>query len=287
MGGSLSLALKKYGFNGKLTGIVRSQKSVEEVKPLNMVDELYKEQDFLEKSSWNEFDLIIFSLPVDLTCAKINQIPDDYKGFITDLGSTKKEILKAVSDKFPNLHNYYSSHPMAGSENSGATFSNAELYKGKLCILTRDLNTSDDAVKYISSFWKELGSHTLEIPAQDHDTILAYLSHTPHILSSLMVSWADHSDLIQKYSKLSDVPLSGGGFRDMSRIAGSNPEMWEAIISTNRDAIYLSLKKFQNDLSIIINELEKTNASEGYWKDYFEKSKIARDRILKIEHKPN
>jgi prephenate dehydrogenase len=150
--------------------------------------------------------------------------------------------------------------------------------------LTRDFHTTPEAVEKITSFWKELGSHTVEIPPEDHDTILAYLSHSPHILSSLMVNWADNLDLIQKYNKHSPLPLSGGGFRDMSRIAGSNPEMWEAIIATNKNAICQSLKQFNKDLEVLIDKLENPEFTVGFWKQYFQNSKKARDRILKIEH---
>lgn len=282
MGGSLSLALRKLGFRGKISGVVRSQKTYDELVNLNITDEIYLEDRFLGESLWNHHDLIIFSLPVDLTCDKILLVPDSYNGVLTDLGSTKKEILKTVRTKYPFTHNYYSSHPMAGSENSGALYSNPDLYSGKLCILTADSNTSSDAVRKITQFWKLIGCTTIEIPAEEHDDILAYLSHSPHILSSLLVTWAESSTLIQKHTNSSPVPLSGGGFRDMSRIAGSNPEMWEAIINTNRKSILESLKKFQSDLGVLIAELEGKNGKQGFWKEYFESSKKARDRLLKL-----
>lgn len=282
MGGSLSLALRKLGYKGKIAGVVRSQKSYEEISSLELANVLYLEEKFLEDSLWNLHDLIIFSLPVDLTCEKIKLIPDRYNGFITDLGSTKKEILLSVREKFPKKHNYFSSHPMAGSENSGANFSNADLYSGKLCILTGDTNTSQEASQKITNFWKELGCKTIEICAEEHDDILAYLSHSPHILSSLLVTWAESSPLIQRHTESSPVPLSGGGFRDMSRIAGSNPEMWEAIINTNRVSILDSLRKFQADLGVLISHLEKPQEKSGFWREYFDSSKKSRDRLLKL-----
>ena len=283
MGGSLSLAIKKTSFKGCITGIVRSMKSLEEAQKSKVADKLLLEEDFLKEKLWYEYDLIIFSLPVDLTCEKINLIPDDYPGYITDLGSTKKEILDTVSKKFLHKHNYFSSHPMTGSEHSGVAFAKEDLYKGKLCILTREKNTTDDSVLHIENFWKELGSITIEITAHDHDEILSYLSHSPHILSSLLVTWANSSPIVRSYTDKSPIPLSGGGFRDMSRIAGSNPEMWEAIISTNKKEILNSLKHFNSELEILISVLENsTHENSGYWKAYFEKSKKARNHILKI-----
>jgi prephenate dehydrogenase len=283
MGGSLSLAIKKTGLKIKTTGVLRSQKSYDEICNKNLTDNLLIEEDFLRNNRWNEYDLIVFSLPVDLTCDKINLIPEDYQGFITDLGSTKSEIIRAVKNKYNRQHNYYSSHPMTGSELSGALNSKEDLYYGKLCILTKEENTSEVSVSKIENLWRYLGSSTIDIPAKDHDEILSYLSHAPHILSSLLVNWANNSDIVKKYTDISPLPLSGGGFRDMSRIAGSNPEMWEAIISTNREAILTCLLAYKNQLSDLIEILKHDSSHQtGIWKKYFESSKKSRNQILKI-----
>jgi prephenate dehydrogenase len=283
MGGSLSLALKKYGFEGKVTGLLRSKKSLDEIQDKCITDHLLLEEEFLKNNLWNKYDLIIFSLPVDLTCQKISLLPDNYDGIITDLGSTKKEIIESVRNKYPRVHNYFSSHPMTGSEQSGALHSKEDLYKGKLCILTKEVNTSKEAVIKITNLWKFLECKTIEIPASEHDEILAYLSHGPHILSSLLVNWANKSEMVNNYTKNSPLPLSGGGFRDMSRIAGSNPEMWEAIISTNKEAILSSMINFKHDLEYLIEILSKNPQDQlGFWKNYFETSKKSRDYILKL-----
>jgi prephenate dehydrogenase len=283
MGGSLGLALKKIGNKVKTTGVLRSKKSYEELKNSQITDHLVIEEDFLKMNQWKDYDIIVFSLPVDLTCEKISLIPADYKGCITDLGSTKTEIIHAVKNKFSSTHNYYSSHPMTGSELSGATNAKEDLYRGKLCILTREENTSSDSIEKITRFWNEIGSSTIEISAKDHDEILSYLSHAPHILSSLLVTWANKSEIVNKYTQMSPLPLSGGGFRDMSRIAGSNPEMWEAIISTNREAILSCLIAYQSQLAELIDLLSKDPMlQKGKWKSYFESSKKSRNQLLKL-----
>jgi prephenate dehydrogenase len=283
MGGSLGLALRKTDASVKTTGVLRSKKSFEEIKNFQITDHLVIEEDFLNENRWDDYDIIIFSLPVDLTCEKILLIPTDYKGCITDLGSTKKEIINAVKNKFQTTHNYYSSHPMTGSELSGAINAKEDLYKGKLCILTKEDNTSPVSIEKITRFWNEIGSTTVDIPAKDHDEILSYLSHAPHILSSLLVTWANKSEIVNRYTHSSPLPLSGGGFRDMSRIAGSNPEMWEAIISTNREAILSCLVAYQSQLADIIDLLSQDpSIQKGLWKTYFESSKKSRNKLLKL-----
>jgi prephenate dehydrogenase len=281
MGGSLSLALKKNSLVGRTTGLVRNQKSLEEAVSLKIADEVLLEQEFLNRANWNDYDLIVFSLPVDLTCQKIRLVPENYEGHLTDLGSTKKEIVQSVEEKYSKPHNYISSHPMTGSENSGAKFSNEELYIGKLCILTKPKNAQIEVYNKIQFFWESLGSKVLEIPSEEHDEILSYLSHSPHILSNLLVTWAGMNSQVKTFTEKSPLPISGGGFRDMTRIAGSNPEMWEAIIATNKHYIYQSLVEFQNHLNDLIEKFHSPESSNGFWKSYFEKSLQYKKEILK------
>ncbi len=282
MGASLSLALKKNNVPSEVTGIVRSASSKKEGIALGIADTILLEQEFLDKDIWNNFDLIIFSLPVNLTCDKIRLVPSSYKGFLTDMGSTKMEIIKTVEEKFPDTHNYYSSHPMAGSEHSGLVHAKADLYEKRLCILTPPKLVSHVATVYITQFWSMLNMHTVVIDANSHDHILSYLSHTPHILSSLLVNWAAENTVIQKHTDISPVPLSGGGFRDMSRIAGSNPDMWDAIIQTNKQYILNSLLDYRNKLDVLIDKLQDTK-DPSFWKDYFIHSKKNKDSILKMQ----
>lgn len=281
MGGSLAMALKEKDKSLVTTGIVRSERSLFEAMELNLADRLYTEEDFLKKDLWNSYDLIVYSLPVDSTCQKINELPDSYNGFITDLGSTKKEIVDTVERKFKKGHRYCSSHPMTGSENSGPRFSKADLYQNKLCILTKPEKSCAESLDHMQKFWTDLGSKTVHIPAEEHDEILAYLSHSPHILSSLLVTWASERKEVENYTNKSPLALAGGGFKDMSRIAGSNPEMWEAIIQTNRKSILNSLTDFKGKLDRLIQTLSQPDSS-GYWKEYFEKAKEHRHKILKL-----
>jgi prephenate dehydrogenase len=282
MGGSLALAIRNKGLASCVSGVFRNEKSLLEAKKLGYADDFFLEQDFLERNLWNQFDFIIFGLPVDIICQRIQAIPQDYPGYLTDLGSTKISIIQSVESKFSTEHNYYSSHPMTGSENSGVQFSKEGLYEGKLCILTAPTNLRKEAQLKIREFWERIGSRIIDIPAQDHDEILAYLSHSPHILSSLLVTWVGQNEKVMNYNKLSNLPLSGGGFRDMSRIAGSNPEMWEAIIQTNRKSIHQSLIDFRIQLDELILAFEREPENNSFWRQYFEKAKEHRNQILKL-----
>lgn len=284
MGASLSLAIRNKNLGCKITGVVKSEKSRTEGITQKIADEVILESDFLKSNTWNKYDFIVFSLPVDLTCDKIDLIPEDYSGYITDLGSTKQSIIQKVESKFKSGHNYYSSHPMAGSEQSGMSYAKVDLYENRLCILTKPKGVSKEAVERVTEFWKMLSSITIEMNAKEHDDVLSYLSHSPHILSSILVNWAYNNPKVKFYTEKSPIALTGGGFRDMSRIAGSNPDMWNAIINTNKDSIHDSLIEFRREIDRLISILESSPESMNseFWKDYFIESKNARRQILKL-----
>ncbi len=282
MGASLSLSLKKKNLAKKITGVVRSEKSKLKGIELNIADEIFTEKQFLNQS-WNQFDLIVFGLPVDLTCEKILLLPLNFSGVITDLGSTKKEIIEVVENKFSTSHNYISSHPMAGSEQTGLEFAKDNLFESKLCILTKPKNFNEVVFVELKQFWESIGSITIEMNASEHDEVLTYLSHTPHILSSILVNWAYQNKKVQEKTDSFPFPLTGGGFRDMSRIAGSNPEMWDAIINSNKKNIIQSLKEFKEEINKLAQELESGNSKEDFWKEYFNNSRKSRSKILKLK----
>lgn len=282
MGASLSLALKKKGIEARVTGVVSSSKSKEKGIALGSADAILTAEEFRSSDAWKNYDFIIFGVPVDLTVKLVSELPADYSGTITDLGSTKKEIVAAVESRFTGPHNYVSSHPMCGSEESGLEFANASLYEGRLCILTSPKNAKPEIKSRLERFWKSVGADTIEIPADDHDSILSYLSHSPHILSSMMADWAANQNIVKRYTDLSPIPLNGGGFRDMTRIAGSNPKMWAAIFGSNREEIFRSLSDFRNRLDVILEKLNPKNVQNPEeWERFMENSRRSRDYILK------
>ncbi|PJZ68718.1 prephenate dehydrogenase [Leptospira perolatii] len=282
MGASLSLALKKKGSKAKVTGVVGSPKSKENGKRLGSADEIMTAEEFSKVENWSDYDLIVFGVPVDKTAEMVRALPKNLPAILTDLGSTKKEIVQAVEDSLTNSHKYISSHPMCGSEETGLEYANPDLYEGRLCILTKPAGSTEESFDRLEEFWKWLGMETLEIPSVEHDKILSYLSHVPHILSSLMADWAWENECVQKFTQGSPVALTGGGFRDMTRIAGSNPKMWAAIYSSNRDEIYKSLLDYRNRLDQLLSELDpKKPLDPERWETFMEESRKNRDRILK------
>ncbi|MDZ4727826.1 MAG: prephenate dehydrogenase/arogenate dehydrogenase family protein [Leptospira sp.] len=256
MGGSLSLAIKKKYPDVKVTGIVRSEKSKIEIIESRIADEAILESDFLLKANWGDYDFIIFATPVQTVVNYIPKLKNFKDLYITDLGSTKKSIIDEVNLQFNEDHNYISSHPMCGSEFSGPSAAKHDLYENKLCIVTRAEKSSLEASDFVRNFWDKIGSWTMEMDASEHDEILSYLSHLPHIISTILVETAIQNKTVKKIVSASEKAITGGGFRDMSRIAGSNYEMWESIFTANKSFIHRSLIEFKTQIEQIINEFD-------------------------------
>ncbi|GIX43353.1 MAG: hypothetical protein KatS3mg129_3086 [Leptospiraceae bacterium] len=119
----------------------------------------------------------------------------------------------------------------------------------------------------------------LFLDAESHDYIVSYLSHAPHILSSILATIIGKKEFIINKNLEAPIPILGGGLKDMIRIAGSNPKMWYDIIITNKENIILALKDYQKELNKMIEMLEKNEGFEEFWFDWQEQSKIYRDKI--------
>ncbi|TGL64556.1 prephenate dehydrogenase [Leptospira sarikeiensis] len=285
MGASLSLALRKKNSSAEIVGVVGSPTSKEKGIRLKSADQLFTAEEFLRSPDWESYDLIVFGVPVNTTVEVIQKLPSGFKGLLTDMGSTKLEIVQAVESVLTGEHRYISSHPMCGSEESGLEFGNADLYENRLCILTKPKGATNEAYAQIEGFWKFLGMSTTEIPAQDHDRILSYVSHVPHLISSLMTNWVWENGCVREFTEKSPLPLTGGGFRDMTRIAGSNPKMWSPIFGSNQEEIYKALIDYKERLDLLIAELKPEKPLDlGQWESFMEKSRKDRDAILKKQN---
>lgn len=288
MGTSLAYSLKNHAkFKGKISGIVRSEKSQKWIKDYHLADEVYLSTDSLAKSIVLDSDLLIIGLPVLDTIDLIHQLVDwKYDGLVTDMCSTRyvlEEQIRSLEKIYPLR--FIGAHPMCGSEVSGPEGFVKDLYVNKLCIIIVRLKEEDlqdrnkNDLEKVIAFWKEIGMHIFLLDAQMHDYIVSYLSHAPHILSSILATIIGRKDVIIKKNLESTVPILGGGLKDMIRIAGSNPKMWYDIIETNKKNILSALKDYQEELNHIIDVLSNNNDIKAFWFDWQNQSKKYRDSI--------
>jgi len=245
IGGSIALAARKKGLAGEIIGICRHDKTMALAKKLKIVDLISKDIDNIKGS-----DLVIFATPVE-TIKKLAPRASkllDKKCVVTDIGSTKQGIVRILGAKFEN---FLGSHPLAGSEKRGAAYANASIFKGSVCILTPTAKTSRMALRKIEKFWKSLGVKTVKMPAEQHDAIISLTSHLPHLLAfSLMtITPKDH------------FKFAAGGFKDTTRIAASDSEIWSDIFLNNSDNLIKSLRTLQKQLQWLKNAISQKNSA--------------------------
>lgn len=242
----------------------------------------------------DNFDLIVLGLPVGGAVAMLDRIRA-FRGIVTDMSSTGAVARRA--EAFGDLR-FVGAHPMCGSEDSGPGAAVHGLFKNRLCLLLdRRLRAEPAAsatlppgygedLEKIEALWRALGMQTFRVDADRHDEIVGYLSHGPHLIAGALTRWARGSQTVSAALERSPLPITGGGFKDMARIAGSNPEMWYEILHTNRGPVVAGLRAFQEQLGSLIDRLERgagDQAERDFWLEWFRAARRDRNFLCGYE----
>lgn len=250
LGASLGLALKKRHMAGEILGVGRNPEKLEKAVQQGAIDRYSLD---LPEAALGA-DLVVLCGPVRLIPQQLpevlEKVPD--RCLVTDVGSTKASIVAAAKNP-PGKLGFIGSHPMAGSEKSGAQHGWAELYQGAKVVLTPDANTRPEALGCAEALWRGLGCRTLQMDPQAHDVLLSRLSHLPHLVTSAL---ARMTGLPDTHPLWPDV--AGGGFRDATRIAIANATMWLDIYGDNRQALLHDLDQYM----AFVQELRDQIANE-------------------------
>ncbi len=230
----------------------KSKKNISIIKKLKISCKVINK---LKNISVN-FDLVIFCTPMSQYSnfiSKINKFNTN-KTIVTDVGSTKELSSKKVKKQLNKNITWIPSHPIAGSEVSGAEYGDKDLFKNKWCILIKEKDIDKTHLSRLKSFWKKLGSKVIMMNSKQHDAIFSITSHLPHLIAYNLVKTATDFEKGKKYNL---IKFSAGGLRDFSRIAASNEIMWRDIFFSNQkniiSAINLfikNLKAFKKDISV-------------------------------------
>lgn len=190
-------------------------------------------------SASSRADIVVVAAPVDAIVDLFPQISAGAGGdtVVSDVGSSKAAIAEAGESLFGEM--FVGGHPMAGSERHGIEAASAHLFEGASWILTPSARTSADVYGRVTEMVSAVGAQPVALPVGVHDTLLAQISHLPQLVASLLVDLAAAGSSAQTL-----LPLAGGGFRDVTRIAASSPAMWLPILNTNRQAIVEALTGF-------------------------------------------
>ena len=272
IGGSAARALKRAGAVDRITGVGRSLENLEKAKELGVVDAFATDI----ATAVSDADTVLVSVPMGayetVFSALAESLPDT--AIITDAGSTKQHAIDMAHKHLPSTCCFVPAHPIAGTEDSGVEASFADLFQGRLCILTPEDGTDADTLAKIKGLWAATGSRIECMTAAEHDDLLAAVSHLPHIAAYALVN------AVQKLGSGKNDPFkfAAGGFRDFTRIASSSPAMWRDIALANKDALLHKIDGLQEELSILRQALEKEDG--GKLLDDFTAAKQARDNWL-------
>ncbi len=187
--------------------------------------------------------LVVVAAPVDKIVPLVQTVvPHLAAGaIVTDVGSVKGEIARLCHAAMPPGAFFVGSHPMAGSEKSGWEHATETLFEGRVCFVTPLPESEARAVETVVRFWHELGAEVITVDPDAHDEIVAHLSHLPQVIATTLCDHLAHRDPAWRN-------LAGGGLRDTTRIAASNPALWLEILQHNREEILRALRQFQDEL---------------------------------------
>ncbi len=246
MGGSLGMALRNRSLAGEVVGMFRDMNKMQTAEALGAVDRGAAEL----SEAVEEAELVVVATPVGISISVIQEmIPFLKPGcIITDLGSTKGEITGAIEELLPPEIFFVGGHPMTGSEESGVEAANPYLLENAIYVLTATEKTDTSALQAVKLMVEEIGAQCMIMDPQEHDLLVAAVSHLPHLTAALLVNTLHDTGVnLQKA-----LFLAAGGFRDTTRIAMSSPQMWRDICLSNREMILKRLEVFKKQ----IQELE-------------------------------
>jgi len=207
------------------------------------------------------FDLVIFCTPMSQYSnfiSKINKFITN-KTIITDVGSTKELSSKKVKQQLKKNITWIPSHPIAGSEVSGAEYGDKNLFKNKWCVLIKEKNINKTHLSRLRLFWKKLGSKVITMNSKQHDIIFSITSHLPHLIAYNLVKTATDFEKGKKYNL---IKFSAGGLRDFSRIAASNEVMWRDVFFSNQKNIISAINLFIKNLKAFKRDISVKNSNE-------------------------
>src|SRR3954468_18795578 len=270
IGGSFALALRQAGQVTHVAGVGRNRANLGLARERRIIDSTAPDA----AAAAREADVVLVATPVGQFPSVLAQLKDT-KALITDGGSTKRDVVAAARTALgANVAQFVPGHPVAGAEKSGAGAAAADLFKGRRVILTPLQENPAASVTQVQALWEACGARVTRLDPQEHDAVLAAVSHLPHLLAYALVhDIAGRGNAEQLFS------YAAGGFRDFTRIASSHPEMWRDICVANRDLLLGELKRYGEQLGLVEKLLQASDAA-GLEK-MFAGARDARDQWLK------
>uniref|UniRef100_A4XTF0 3-phosphoshikimate 1-carboxyvinyltransferase n=1 Tax=Ectopseudomonas mendocina (strain ymp) TaxID=399739 RepID=A4XTF0_ECTM1 len=274
IGGSFAKGLRARGLCREVVGVDLDAESRRLAVQLGVVDRC--ETDLAAACQGAEvIQLAVPILAMEKLLAELAKL-DLGDAVLTDVGSAKGNVVRAARLAFQGKTvRLVPGHPIAGSEQSGVEAANAELFRRHKVILTPCEHSDEAALALVESLWRELGADVETMEVEHHDQVLAATSHLPHLLAFTLVD-----SLAKRSENLEIFRYAAGGFRDFTRIAGSDPVMWHDIFLANREAVLRTLDTFRDDLDALRDAVD---AGDGHQLlGVFTRARVAREHFSKI-----
>jgi prephenate dehydrogenase len=251
IGGSLALDMRRCGLVKEIVGYGRSEGNLRVAKRKGILDHYFLRETDIPAG----VDFLMMGTPVQaivpLTAAFLPRLESGC--IVSDVGSVKAEIVKGMDKLLPSDIHFVGAHPIAGSEQWGADAALENLFVGRRCILTPSRKTHSGALKKMIALWRQVGARVEIMNAQTHDHVLGMVSHLPHIVAYALVNALDQT----KFDGVDLKSFCAGGFKDITRIASSRPELWRDICLLNRKAVSKSLGNYIRNLEKMKRWIDK------------------------------
>jgi len=242
MGGSFALALKRAGLVQRVVGYSKSPSTVERARRMGVID-IAAESALLAVSG---SDIVLIAVPVaasEATFKAIRHMVEPGTLFM-DVGSTKRDVVDVARRVLKErIGSFVPAHPIAGKEVAGVEHADVQLYQGKQVILTPLAQTDPVMVQKATDVWAAIGCQVLRMTPENHDTAFAAVSHLPHLLA-----FAYFNAMLAQPAGREFLSLAGPGFRDFTRIAASDPNVWRDILLSNREEILKQSQRLRHAL---------------------------------------
>lgn len=266
VGGSLGLAMRERGVARHVVGIGHRQSSLDRALEVGAVDEATL--DVCEGVAGTE--LTVLATPVGVMEPLVRRAAGSIPrgSIVTDVGSTKGQLVRALETLADGRFHFVGAHPMAGSEKRGVAEARADLFDGALCFLTPTSNTQPHALSAVAELWQEVGARVRITDPAQHDRSVAYASHLPHLAAAALVNVIT-SEAMECIST---------GFLSTTRVASGDPRLWADVCLQNRARILEALRGLGNEVQMLRDILERQAETELL--GWLETAKAVRDQHL-------
>ena len=254
LGASIALAARRAEVVEEIIGYGRAEESLRLALKRGMIDRYFMAQEEFPKDT----DLLIVATPVEAIVPTVKSFRPrlDSQCIVSDVGSVKGRIVRQTEKLLGQKVAFVGAHPIAGSEQWGPEFADVDLFVDHRCILTPTKKTDPKALESVACFWRRLGAKVEAMDPAVHDRVLAVVSHLPHVAAFALVNTLSRVEIDSVDLKA----YCAGGFKDITRVASSRPELWRDICMANRQAVASSLSQYIRHLDQLRNWIVKGEA---------------------------